>query len=165
MASVISTQTIVGTVGNVYDLRTIGDDKKAIDFSVAVTPRRLVDKEWVDGKTIWNNVTAWGRLAENISKSLTPGDRVIVIGRQTLKDSYTNKNGDEVPARNVTTAEFVGLEISYSPAESERSTKGGSSNKSKNTESKKESKKQEVDVFADDDDDDDDLDLDSEMPF
>ena len=40
MASVGIEQTIVGNVGNVYELRRVGKDNRAvIDFSVAVTPR------------------------------------------------------------------------------------------------------------------------------
>lgn len=130
MAGILATQTLVGSVGRVYDLRTVGqNNNEVIDFTVAVTPRKKVGDDWVDGTTYWMTVTAWGRLAKNIAESFRPGDRVVVIGRTEMKDAYTNKDGGEVPARAILIADFAGLEVSYNPAKSDRVSKsdGGSS--------------------------------------
>jgi single-strand DNA-binding protein len=127
MASVQKTATIVGVVGNIYDLRTVGkDNKSVIDFSVAVTPRKMVDGEWTDAETIWTNVTAWARLADNIAESWQKGDRVFVHGRCDMKAGYTNRDGVEVAAKEIIIAEFAGHENSYRPSTQERTDKGNS---------------------------------------
>lgn len=126
--AILANQTIVGTIGNVYDLRTVGqDNREVIDFSVAVTPRRQVNGEWTDGETYWVTITAWGRLAKNISESFKKGDRVFVIGRTEMKPGYTNKDNVEVAGRPIVVADFAGLEVSYAPAHSDRQSSGRSS--------------------------------------
>jgi len=123
--AILANQTLVGSIGRVYELRTVGKDNlEVIDFSIAMTPRKRVDGEWTDGETYWTNVTAWGKLAKNVSESATPGDRVIVIGRTEMKAGYTNKDGAEVPAKPIVVAEFVGLELSSHPAHSDRPARG-----------------------------------------
>lgn len=171
MATVLATQNIVGNVGQVHDLRTVGkNNTPVIDFSVAVTPRKKDGDEWVDGETYWVNCTAWNRLAENVKASFTPGDPVIVLGRTDMKDGYTNKDGEQVPARPIVVAEFAGIDITRFPAESKRKSggNGGSSNAPRNGPAAKKAapaKKAPVedDLFADDDDFD--FDSDDEPPF
>lgn len=167
--AILATQTLVGSVGRVYDLRTVGKDNlEVIDFSLAMTPRKKVNDEWVDGETYWINVTAWGKLAKNISESFNPGDRVFVIGRTDMKSGYTNKEGVEVAAKPILVAEFAGLEVSYNaahsdrPARGERSSESRSSSSSERTAPKKEARpKVDEDVIDFDDDDD----LEFETPF
>lgn len=133
--AILASQTLVGSVGRVYDLRTVGkDNQEVIDFTVAVTPRKRVDGEWTDGETYWVTITAWGKLAKNVSESLNSGDRVFVHGRTDMKSGYTNKEGVEVAARPILIADFVGLELSYHPAHSDRPARGerNSSNGSEN---------------------------------
>lgn len=123
--AILASQTLVGSVGRVYELRTVGkDNQEVIDFTVAVTPRKKVDGEWTDGETYWLTITAWGKLAKNISESFNSGDRVFVLGRTEMKAGYTNKDQVEVPARPILIAEFAGLELSYNPAHSDRPAKG-----------------------------------------
>lgn len=166
---------VVGTVGNVYDLReNVGsNNSKVIDFSVAVTPRKLVDDEWVDQTTIWTNCTAWNRQAEHISRSFKSGDRVFVEGVAEMKEGYTNKEGVEVPAREYLKVERAGHECSYADTEQARKDSADSASSkstpkaSAKSASKPKAKKviddwdtNPVDSFDFDDDDDDD-----EMPF
>lgn len=121
MANVYKNIEIVGTVGNVYELRQVGkDNRSVIDFSVAVTPRTLVDGEWTDKDTVWTNCTAWGRLADSIAEGWNKGDRVWVRGRADMKAGYTNKDGIEVEAREIMIAEFAGHEDTYSVSTQER---------------------------------------------
>lgn len=130
--AILANQTIVGSVGRVYELRTVGkDNTEVVDFTVAVTPRKKVNDEWTDGTTYWSTITAWGRLAKNISESFRPGDRVVVIGRTEMKDGYTNKENVEVPARPIIVADFAGLEVSYNAAHSDKVAKseGGGYNR------------------------------------
>jgi len=166
--AVLANQTLVGSIGRVYDLRTVGrDNQEVIDFTVAVTPRKKVDGEWTDGETYWITVTAWGKLAKNVSESFNSGDRVFVYGRTDMKNGYTNKEGVEVPARPIVIAEFTGLELSFHPAHSDRPARGDrersenrSSNNSRSNSSsnsapsvKKPAPKSDDDLdFGDDDD-------------
>lgn len=125
MASVLSRQTIVGNIGKVYDLRSVGESNQVVDFSVAVTPRKKDGDGWKDGETVWHHVTVWGKLAENVAASLKVGDRVVIIGRSDIKAGYTNRDGVEVAPRPIVIADYVGLELGHSPAESRR--EGGQS--------------------------------------
>lgn len=129
--AILSEQTIVGQVGNVYDLRDTKGGNKVIDFSVAVTPRKKEGDKWVDGDTTWFSVTAWGRLAENIRDSFQKGDRVFVRGRCETKPGYTKKNQDgsesEVGPRPVLIAEYAGHELAFAPSTQHRQKRDGSS--------------------------------------
>lgn len=135
MATVLAETVVVGSIGRIYELRrTPKDDRANIDFSIAVTPRRRnSNNEWEDGDTTWHNVKAWGRLAENIEKSLKSGDRVIVKGYISLRKGYTKDNGEQVPDRNQLIAEFVGIDLTFDSAQSDRKSRGnGNSNSSSN---------------------------------
>lgn len=159
--AILAQQLLVGNVGKVYDLRSVGKDKTAVvDFSMAITPRKRQGDDWVDGETYWVNVTAWGKLAENVEASFKSGDRIFVYGRTEMKESYTNREGEKMPARPIVVADYAGLEISYAPAESKRTrggSSGGSSNPSRSSapaarnEEKPAPAKVEDDLFADDD--------------
>lgn len=121
MAGVLANQTIIGNIGQVYEMRRVGSDNRAVvDFTVAVTPRKQVNGEWTDGITNWISVTAWAKLAENIKESFRSGDRVVIIGRTDMKPGYKNKDGVDVPARPYVVAEYAGLEVGNHPASSAR---------------------------------------------
>lgn len=173
MANVYKRSEIVGTVGRVYELRTVGkDNRSVVDFSVAVTERRQNDSgDWEDKDTIWTNCTAWGRLAESISEGWKSGDRVIVVGRGSMKPGYTNKEGVEVEAREILIVEFAGHEDTYTPSTQERNSSGGGSSQrsSGGSRTSRPAARQEARKPAPADDDLD-LDLDSdldddELPF
>lgn len=163
--AILAQQTIVGNVGNVYDLRTVGkNNTPVIDFSVAVTPRKKNGEEWVDGETYWLNITAWNRLAENVAESFNSGDRVILVGRTEMKDGYTNKKGEAVPPRAILIADFAGLEVSYASATSNRVPGGNRAQKNERPPAAKPAAaapapaEVDDDIFADGD-------LDFETPF
>jgi len=62
-------------------------------FSVAVSSRRF-DKnrgEWVSRPTVWHDVVAFGKLAENAADTLTKGTTVTVAGT-LADDSYTRES-------------------------------------------------------------------------
>lgn len=174
MASVGIEQTIVGNVGNVYELRRVGKDNRAvIDFSVAVTPRsyNADTKEWTDGETTWVNCTAWDRLAENIEKSFGKGKatRVIVKGKVKTKPEFTKDDGTVIPPRDFLNVEYAGPEIFFDPAlpvKGERSN-GSSSNNSASSApaAKKSAPKKAAAPKKDEDLDDLDFDLDEDVPW
>lgn len=173
MASVGIEQTIIGNVGNVYELRRVGKDKRAvIDFSIAVTPRvqNPTSKEWEDGQTTWVNCTAWDRLAENIEKSFGKAkdgkaSRVIVKGYVKTKPEFTKEDGTVIAPKDFLNVVAAGPEIFFDPAVPVRSERGGSSSSSSSSESRpaaKASAPKKSEPKKDADLDDLDFDLDSD---
>lgn len=119
----------VGNIGNIYELRRVGKDNRAVvDFSVACTPRyRNNNGEWEEGEVVWVNATAWGAIAEHVSESLAKGDRVMVKGREDMKAAYTKEDGTEVPERPFLVVEYVGPELFFNNVKVERRGSRGSS--------------------------------------
>lgn len=82
---------------------------------VAVTPRRKGrGEDWLDGETMWFNVTVWRGPAANCAASLDQGDRVVVTGRLTQR-TWTDTDGREHPSYEVR-ADDVALDLSRNPA-------------------------------------------------
>lgn len=158
---------IVGNVGRVYELRKVGkDNRSVVDFSVACTPRKRNPdtNEWEDGDTIWSNCTAWGTLADNIAETWNPGDPVIIIGRADMKSGYTNKDGEEVPPREILVVEFGGHENSrYSSTVNKDSSNSSAKPAAKKAATKPAAKA--APVPADDELTLDGIDDDDELPF
>ena len=155
--------------------------RSVVNFTIAITPSVRDGDDWKDGETEFIRCTAWRRLADNVAKSFNKGDRVIAYGRQGMDEEREGKEGEIIPARPNLTVDFVGHEITYDAAHSEREAKNTTtaraeaddddapkkkkasnpSSKSSKPASKKPEKKKEEDIFDDEDDvfgdDDDDL--------
>ena len=58
-----------------------------VEFRLAATERYFnrQTQEWEDGTTSWYTVSAFRRLAENVFRSFSVGDPVIVSGKLTIK--------------------------------------------------------------------------------
>lgn len=124
MARILSARTLVGTVVDVYKLRTTRNDSQVVDFKIAITPSERdesSDSGWRDGETEFVRCTAWNKLAANVAKSLKVGDRAVVIGTAKRRPERTSDDGETTyPAYDAVTADFVGLDLTYTPAESDR---------------------------------------------
>jgi single-strand DNA-binding protein len=75
--------TIVGRVISVPEYRQTANDVEIAKFRMASNERRY-DREsgtWVDGDTLYANVTCWRRLAFGVNACLDKGDPVVVTGR------------------------------------------------------------------------------------
>ena len=84
---------IIGNVGGVPQIRTVGDQKVA-QFSVATTEKRKDKTGNVISETEWHNVTFWGKTAEIAEKYVQKGTQVYIEGR-IKTEKYTDKNGNE----------------------------------------------------------------------
>lgn len=75
--------TLVGTVITDLRRRHTGDGARYIKFRMASNERRFdrVSQEWVDGDSLYVNVTCWRRLVKGVGAGLGKGDPVIVVGR------------------------------------------------------------------------------------
>ena len=178
MAQIHNQRTVVGTIVDVYAPRTVGkEDHTVVNFSIAMTPSVKDGDGWKDGETEFIRCTAWRKVADNVVATFNKGDRAIVIGRQTMDAPREDRDGNTVDPRPNLTADFVGVDLTYDAAHSEREAKnktsaqsdddGGSSKKkasnpssSKKAVAKKSSKPAKEESFDDDDDifgDDDDI--------
>ncbi|MBA2390152.1 MAG: single-stranded DNA-binding protein [Geodermatophilaceae bacterium] len=75
--------TVVGRIVNAPKRRHTEAGVSVTNFRVASTARRR-DREtqqWVDGDTLYLNVSCWRHLADNVARSVVKGDPVIVHGR------------------------------------------------------------------------------------
>lgn len=176
MAQIHNQRTVVGTIVDVYAPRTVGkEDHTVVNFTVAMTPSVKDGDGWKDGETEFIRCTAWRKLADNVVESFNKGDRAIVIGRQTMEAPREDRDGNTVDARPNLTADFVGVDLTWDAAHSEREAKnktsaqsedsdGGSSKKKASNPSSKKNKKDtkpakkdsfddDDDIFGDDDDD------------
>lgn len=80
-------------------------DKPFVSFSLAYTPRVYTDGKWVEGETMWFNVTQWGEKSEVLMDTLKKGDTVLIIGewKQRLyeTDGGEKRSSLEIKAENV----------------------------------------------------------------
>lgn len=132
--------TVAGNIITDPKLRTTAEGNRVVNFRVASTERRL-DKEegqWVDGETLYLNVSCWRRLADGVITSLSKGDPVVVTGRVFTR-------GYEVDGQPRTAVELIanaaGPDLSRCTAEVHRNRRselpgaGMSSDASSNAES------------------------------
>lgn len=93
-----------GRLGNDPEIKTTSNGSVCASFSLAYTPRKKVNNEWVDGETQWYRVTAWDKKADQAA-TLHKGDAVVIFGTVKLS-TYQAKDGTEKSALEVTAAEI-----------------------------------------------------------
>ncbi len=79
-----------------------------------------LDQGWVDGETIWFNVTVWRGLAEHVAASIKKGDRVIVEGKLSQR-TWTDDKGQARTNLEVD-ADCVGIDLMFNRATSHRTS-------------------------------------------
>lgn len=84
---------ISGRLGRDPELRYTTNNKAFVFFSVAV--RRTADA------TDWFDVQAWDKLAENISKNVTKGTEVTILGRLETSKDKNNQTKVKIVANEV----------------------------------------------------------------
>lgn len=104
--------TIAGNVGSEPDLRFTGSGLAVAKFSVAVYGGKDKDSSWFD-------VTAWDKLAENCSESITKGSRVVVFGR-LVQDKWEDKETGKTRTAVKVIADDVAISLKWDPATSQR---------------------------------------------
>ncbi|TQL47706.1 single-strand DNA-binding protein [Homoserinimonas aerilata] len=82
------TITLTGLVATDPKHLTTGEGLSITSFRLASTQRRYdrSKQSWVDGDTNWYTVTAFRRLATNVSVSLVKGQRVLISGRMRVRE-------------------------------------------------------------------------------
>lgn len=98
---------VTGNVGKDAELKFISGSKgdfAIAKFSLAETPREYKNGEWVNGETVWWNISVTGKQAEQVVEVATKGAKLLIKGdlRQYSyeKDGET-KSGQEIRAKIV----------------------------------------------------------------
>ena len=106
--------TIVTFAGNLTadpDHRFTPTGKQVTVLRVAVNRRRkIAEGTYEDGTPTFHRVEAWNSLGENVTESLSKGDRVVVIGRLTT-DTW-DKDGETQYGTKVT-ADVVAADLQF----------------------------------------------------
>jgi single-strand DNA-binding protein len=108
-----------GNLATEPELRFTPSGKAVCSMRVGHNTRRYDSgkSEWVNGPTMWVNVTAWEKLAERLVESLRKGDTVIVETRDDLNArAYTPRDGGDPAASLQVTAANVSLSLRFKPA-------------------------------------------------
>ncbi len=72
------------------ELRFTAQGKAVANFRVATSERKKQGNDWVDGDECFIECTVWDKAAENVTESLTKGQKVIVTGRLKQRSYDTN---------------------------------------------------------------------------
>ena len=92
---------LIGNLGNDPEMRYTPNGNAVTDFRMAVNRRYTTADGERHEETEWFRVTAWGRLAEQVSQYLTKGQRTYVEGR--LKGgAYIDRDGQPRASLDVT---------------------------------------------------------------
>jgi len=112
----MNTGFFTGNIGRDAELRHANNGDQVANFPLAIeVGTKLLPK------TMWIDCSLWGKRAENLSRYLTKGKRVAIVGRIN-QDEYTKRDGGtgfriQVSCNEV---EFIGgrVEQESQPAES-----------------------------------------------
>ena len=88
-----NTVTIVGNVTRDPELRYLTSGTALAQFGLAYNRRYTKNGEQVEDTSFFD-VVCWSNLADNVSESITKGDRVIVYGRLEQR-SWETQEGDK----------------------------------------------------------------------
>ncbi|MGV0624638.1 single-stranded DNA-binding protein [Mycolicibacter minnesotensis] len=84
--------TVVGNVVNDPIRREVGRHE-VVTFRVASNSRRMgADGNWEQGRSLFVNVSCWGKLVTGVCASLRKGSPVIVVGHVHSRD-YEGRDG------------------------------------------------------------------------
>jgi single-strand DNA-binding protein len=83
---------LIGHVGQEPEVKTIGEEKKVANITIATNDYYINDKGEKIENTEWHRVVAWGKIADIIEKYVTKGKEIAIEGKLTHR-SYDDKDG------------------------------------------------------------------------
>ncbi|GAA0812122.1 single-stranded DNA-binding protein [Spirilliplanes yamanashiensis] len=115
------TFTFEGNLGSAPELRFTPSGVAVAKMSVGHnTRRRTADGKWVNGPTLWIDVTCWRELAERVAQ-LRKGDTVVVDARDDLSAwAYLAQSTEKPAARLQVTANNVAVSMRFAEATASR---------------------------------------------
>jgi single-strand DNA-binding protein len=111
--------SITGNLAADPELRFTNNGTAVANLRVAVT-QRVQDKDgtWRDGETSFHRVNVWRDQAQNLTDSLSKGDRVMVTGRLRQR-SWETPEGEKRTSTEID-ADEVGASLKFHTAKLER---------------------------------------------
>ena len=83
---------LIGNLGNAPEIKNLEGGKKFAKFSLATNENYRNQKGEKVEETQWNNLIAWGKVAELCEQYLSKGSEIAIEGKLTHRD-YTDTNG------------------------------------------------------------------------
>lgn len=101
------------------ELRFTGDGKPwAKVRAVAKDRRKNQQGEWEDGETCFIDIVVYGKVAENVTESITKGDPMVVTGRLLMREWETSE-GRKVTGYSIK-ADEIGPSLKFRPSRTDR---------------------------------------------
>lgn len=119
--------TIIGNIASDIDLRFTNGGKAVANFSIAENNRVKKDGEWVDGEPTFWRCSLWDSAAENLTESLTKGQRVIAHG-EAKQRTYDAKDGTQKTVIEVNVSE-IGPSLRWAVAKVDKRAGNGNGHK------------------------------------
>ena len=101
--------TVIGNLGRDPEMRYTPAGQAVTSFSVATNRRYTAADGQQREETDWFNVSAWGKLGEQVNQFLTKGKRVYVEGRFHSR-TYTGNDGKERTSNDITAERVLFLD-------------------------------------------------------
>lgn len=117
-----NTITIIGNVTRDPELRYLTSGTALAQLGVAVNRRYMQNNEWQE-ETSFFDVVCWRDLADNVSESISKGDRIIVTGRLEQR-SWETQDGDKRSKVEIV-ADEVGPSLRWATARIEKIRRDG----------------------------------------
>lgn len=105
----VNNLVLSGNLAKDVEIKVANSGTTIAAFTVAHTPRKKQGNDFVDGTTIWMDVTAFGSLAESIA-DLTKGTNVVVHARLE-QEEWEDRNGGGKRSKIVAIANEVALGV------------------------------------------------------
>ncbi|MEP6795784.1 MAG: single-stranded DNA-binding protein [Saprospiraceae bacterium] len=83
---------LIGFLGQEIEVKEYAEGKKKAHMSMATHEFRKADDGKKETITIWHNLTAWDKTAENMAKIFHKGQRLYIEGKLTYREYTTNDN-------------------------------------------------------------------------
>jgi single-strand DNA-binding protein len=117
-----NTITIIGNVTRDPELRYLTSGTALAQLGVAVNRRYMQNNEWQE-ETSFFDVVCWRDVADNVSESISKGDRIIVTGRLEQR-SWETQDGDKRSKVEIV-ADEVGPSLRWATARIEKIRRDG----------------------------------------
>lgn len=109
MSAIRNQVQLIGNLGQKPEIKTFGDDKKYVKFSVATSDYYYDNKGERVENTQWHNVLVWGKQADLVEKFLDKGMQVAVSGKITYRQ-YEDKDGVKRYITEIVASDFLLLD-------------------------------------------------------
>jgi len=117
-----NTITIIGNVTRDPELRYLTSGTALAQLGVAVNRRYQQNGEWQEDTSFFD-VVCWRELADNVSESISKGDRIIVTGRLEQR-SWETQDGEKRSKVEIV-ADEVGPSLRWATAKVEKIRRDG----------------------------------------